>query len=803
MSKILLVDIDTEMQNVIREMLKEHSGQVEIMTSGDAKEVLNIVGNVNINMIIVDLKMPDFEDFEFLSALDQRYPHIPVIVTTAFGTPDIELRIKRYKSCLYFAKPVNAGVLKEKIYEELNLGVGGQIHGIGLPSFLQMSEMEKTTCTLRITSDEKVGLLYLVKGELIAADTGLKSGNEAAFEIVGWENAVIEIEKGAVKKKKDITMPLMNILMEALSIKDDRENREKEKKKREKKEKEKSKQKKTEDKTDGELELDAEEETGGKPGEDAPKKSDAVPGEILSASKSLRRKRIKTMTYAALLVVILSVAGWFSWVTILQPKIIKKKYDDVLISIGYQESLDEKYYILEDYVSNNPESPFLSGAKKKMVEIKRRILENDYKRAIAGVDRLPIDDDYNIKAKILYNEYLEKHPEGPHVEEIKQKISEIDEVLEEKRFTDIGEIPSDQYEVRLRAINDYVENHPEGRYIEEVTALKKEQAKAYYDVLKKQAEACEKEGDLHPCIQMCSKFIEDYPESPQASGVSVLMADMQAATIMAELKKSVEEDQLDYEGARAFYAEQMKQYEGEEVKKSIRMVLAKLDKQIERKKAWEKIYSESKDKGTDIDKRIQSLEAYMRNDASKPYYNAGEQLLAILNKEKQSIIKKEMLERERKKQEEERLRKIREEEERLETEKKSISAELESLGNGRYQVNAAGTVSDMKTGLLWNILDTRVELKKCLTYREANAYVDNLELGGYDDWRLPTSHELLMLLNTEPGFHDTGARRYWTSESYTKGFHDIANVIERTTDNTWRKSGTKLIECCTVRAVRP
>jgi hypothetical protein len=302
---------------------------------------------------------------------------------------------------------------------------------------------------------------------------------------------------------------------------------------------------------------------------------------------------------------------------------------------------------------------------------------------------------------------------------------------------------------------------------------------------------------------MCSKFIGDYPESLQASKAKALMAEMQAKIIMAALKRRVEDEKLDYEGARALYAESMDQYEEEEIKKSIQAVLAKLDNQIEKKEAWEKIYSESKDTGVDVDLRITSLEAYMRKDASTPYQNSAKQLLSLLNKEKESIIKKEMLAREQKRKEEERLRKIKEEEERIEAEKKKISAALKAIGNGRYKVNADETVSDMETGLLWNILDTHVELKKCLTYSEAKEYISNLEIGGYSDWRLPTSHELLMLLNTEPGFHDTGARRYWTSESYTKGFHDIANVVERTTDNTWRKSGTKLIECSTVRAVRP
>ena len=202
---------------------------------------------------------------------------------------------------------------------------------------------------------------------------------------------------------------------------------------------------------------------------------------------------------------------------------------------------------------------------------------------------------------------------------------------------------------------------------------------------------------------------------------------------------------------------------------------------VKNKEDWEKIYSNSKNTKIDVDKRIRSVEKYMTTKSSKLYMKSAKQLIAVLKKEKQDIVKRELLAKERKRKEQERLRKIKEEKERIKAEKKKIASALESIGKGRYTVNGDGTISDMETGLLWNMLDT----------------------GGYTDWRLPTSHDLLMLLNTEPGFHETGARRYWTSEAYVKGFHDIANTIERTTDDTWRKSGAKLIECGAVRAVRP
>jgi hypothetical protein len=59
--------------------------------------------------------------------------------------------------------------------------VGGQIHGISLPSFLQMSEMEGATYTLKVTSGNRTGHLYLDGGSLIAAQFEGQTGNDAAL----------------------------------------------------------------------------------------------------------------------------------------------------------------------------------------------------------------------------------------------------------------------------------------------------------------------------------------------------------------------------------------------------------------------------------------------------------------------------------------------------------------------------------------------------------------------------------------------------------------------------------------------
>ncbi len=58
-----------------------------------------------------------------------------------------------------------------------------------------------------------------------------------------------------------------------------------------------------------------------------------------------------------------------------------------------------------------------------------------------------------------------------------------------------------------------------------------------------------------------------------------------------------------------------------------------------------------------------------------------------------------------------------------------------------YTDNGDGTVTDDHTGLMWQ---QTPEAEK-MTYDEAIDYVENLEIGGYSDWRLPTIQESMSI----------------------------------------------------------
>jgi len=59
--------------------------------------------------------------------------------------------------------------------------------------------------------------------------------------------------------------------------------------------------------------------------------------------------------------------------------------------------------------------------------------------------------------------------------------------------------------------------------------------------------------------------------------------------------------------------------------------------------------------------------------------------------------------------------------------------------------NGDGTVTDLKTGLIWARTDSYADLKHCLNFYDSLQYVESSSVGGYADWRLPSIAELATL----------------------------------------------------------
>lgn len=218
---VLIVDDEKLFLASLEEGLLSFADEFSVITALNGKKALEKLQKYDVDLVVTDLKMPEMDGFQLLTQMIKEYPHIPVIVMTAFGTPEIEKSIQEFEVFDYLEKPIDFKTLAEKVQIGINKNSDGHLKGIMLFSFLQLLQLEKKTCVLKVISDEKKGILYFSKGDLIDATFGEFFGEEAAFEIVCWEDVEIEIMKVFKKHQRCIKKPLQNILMEAAQKKDE------------------------------------------------------------------------------------------------------------------------------------------------------------------------------------------------------------------------------------------------------------------------------------------------------------------------------------------------------------------------------------------------------------------------------------------------------------------------------------------------------------------------------------------------------------------------------------------------------
>jgi CheY-like chemotaxis protein len=219
MKTVLVVDDEPSVLFALAEGLADRRRGVRVVTAGSGVEAIALLEAERIDLVLTDLRMPEMDGFELLAYLRRNFAAMPVIVMTALGGAETADRLEGAVEC--FTKPFNVPDLKQKITELLAQRVKGRVENITLPSFLQLLELERKTCTLAITSLGRSGRLFFRGGRLVGAETGELTGQEAALEIVTWEDADIEITDGCPPVKPEIEAGLHYLLMEGMRLKDE------------------------------------------------------------------------------------------------------------------------------------------------------------------------------------------------------------------------------------------------------------------------------------------------------------------------------------------------------------------------------------------------------------------------------------------------------------------------------------------------------------------------------------------------------------------------------------------------------
>ena len=115
--KILVVDDEPEILSMIEFFLKNEG--YEVLKAYKGVAALNIIFNDNVDLIILDVLLPDKSGFQICEIIknDPRYTSIPVFIISAKNEPGDFMTSLKVKANEYFQKPFNMEDILNKIKE--------------------------------------------------------------------------------------------------------------------------------------------------------------------------------------------------------------------------------------------------------------------------------------------------------------------------------------------------------------------------------------------------------------------------------------------------------------------------------------------------------------------------------------------------------------------------------------------------------------------------------------------------------------------------------------------------------------
>ncbi len=112
-TKVLLVDDEKDFVEMLSLRLKDAGEKVSAAYSG--KECLDILERNNIDVVLLDIRMPGMDGMETLGEIKKRFPLVEVIMLTGHGSAETAVEGMKLGAFDYLLKPADFEELTSKL----------------------------------------------------------------------------------------------------------------------------------------------------------------------------------------------------------------------------------------------------------------------------------------------------------------------------------------------------------------------------------------------------------------------------------------------------------------------------------------------------------------------------------------------------------------------------------------------------------------------------------------------------------------------------------------------------------------
>lgn len=200
---ILVVEDDPNLREAVCDTL-ELAGEA-VLSVGSGPEALELLASRPVSIVVSDVRMDPMDGITLLKEIRSSYPHLPVVLMTAFADVDRAVEAMRAGACDFLLKPFEPKALLEHVarYRLPPMGEDGEVVAVDPASrnlFALAARVAQTDATVLLTGESGVGKEVVAR--YIHNHSGRRQGPFVAINCAAIPESLLEAtlfgyEKGA------------------------------------------------------------------------------------------------------------------------------------------------------------------------------------------------------------------------------------------------------------------------------------------------------------------------------------------------------------------------------------------------------------------------------------------------------------------------------------------------------------------------------------------------------------------------------------------------------------------------------
>ncbi|MGC1778128.1 MAG: response regulator transcription factor [Xanthobacteraceae bacterium] len=191
---LLIADDHPLFRGALREAVNGLFDRVDVAEAGSFEEIPEILERgVDVDLILLDLRMPGVRGFSGLMYLRAQYPHLPIVVVSANDDPAVIRRCMEFGASGFIPKTLGIEAMRQAIARVLEGGVWTppdvDLHGGS------DAETAATIARLATLTPQQVRVLMMLSGGLL---------NKQIAHELGVSEATVKAHVSAILQKLDV-----------------------------------------------------------------------------------------------------------------------------------------------------------------------------------------------------------------------------------------------------------------------------------------------------------------------------------------------------------------------------------------------------------------------------------------------------------------------------------------------------------------------------------------------------------------------------------------------------------------------